>query len=71
MNKYAYPWDDEIMAEVRSRKAHVLQEHGGWEGYCKYLDTIKPQLEKEGWNIVNPDEVYKQNLRRQMVEKII
>jgi hypothetical protein len=42
MNKYAYPWDDEIMAECRQRKAELLEEHGVSEGLSKYLDERRP-----------------------------
>jgi hypothetical protein len=66
MNKYAYPWDDEIMAEVRERKARVLKKYGGIEGLHKHMEEERPRLEKEGWKFVDPDEVYKQNLRRQI-----
>jgi hypothetical protein len=56
MNKYAYPWDDEIMAECRQRKAELLEEHGGSEGLSKYLDERRPYWEAQGWHFVTPEE---------------
>jgi hypothetical protein len=56
MNKYAYTWDDEIMAECRQRKAELLEEYGGWDGYLKHQEEDRPRLEAEGWHFVTPEE---------------
>jgi hypothetical protein len=55
MNEYAYPWDDEIMAECRARKAQVIEDYGGVEGYYKHLaeDDTRSRLEAEGWKFVS------------------
>jgi hypothetical protein len=66
----AYPWDDEIMTEVRARKAHVLEKFGGWEGLNAHIDAERSQREKEGWKYANVEEVRWQNLRRQMAERL-
>ena len=57
MNEYAYPWDDEIMAEVRQNKAHLLEKYGGIEGLHKHMEEDRPRLEKEGWRFLAPEEV--------------
>jgi hypothetical protein len=68
MNEYAYPWDDEIMAECRERKAHVIEKYGGWEAYHKHLQEDRPRLEAEGWHFETPEErearIARQNVRR-------
>jgi hypothetical protein len=56
MNKYAYPWEDEIMEECRQRKAELLERYGGWEGYCKHLDETRPYWEAQGWHFETPEE---------------
>jgi hypothetical protein len=63
-----YPWDDEIMKEVRERKAHVLEKFGGWDGLNRHIDAERPQREKEGWKYANVEDVRKQNIHRQMTE---
>jgi hypothetical protein len=70
MNKYAYPDDDEIMAEVRQQKAELLQEYGGMNGLLKHMDEERPRLEMEGWHFVNSEEVRNQNLQRQIVSSL-
>jgi hypothetical protein len=56
MNKYAYPWEDEIMEECRQRKAELLEKYGGWEGYSKHLDGMRPYFEAQGWHYETPEE---------------
>ena len=41
---------DEILEEVRERRAHLLEKYGGFEGYMKHLSEDSPRLEKEGWH---------------------
>jgi len=48
---------DEILEEVRARKAHVVEKYGGWEKFMKHLDEDRPRLEKEGWRFVTKEEV--------------
>jgi hypothetical protein len=70
MNTNAYPWDDEVMAEVRERKAQLLEMYGGIEGLHRHMDEERPLLEKEGWKFLDPTEFREKNLRRQMVEDL-
>jgi hypothetical protein len=63
-----YPWDDEIMVEVRERKAHVLKKYGGIDGLHKHIKEEHPRLIKEGWVFADSDEVREKNLRRQLAE---
>jgi hypothetical protein len=49
--------DDPIMAEVRARKAHVLEMYGGIEGLHKHMDEDRPRLEREGWKFVSPEKL--------------
>jgi hypothetical protein len=52
---------DEILTEVRRNKAALLEEHGGLEGYLKYLDEKRPQWERVGWVFADLDKVIKAN----------
>jgi hypothetical protein len=56
MNKYAYYWEDEIMAEHRQRVAELRERYVDDEGYNKHLDEERPRLEAEGWHFVTPEE---------------
>jgi hypothetical protein len=56
MNKYAYPWEDEIMAEHRQRVAELRERYVDDAGYSKHLDEERPRLEAEGWHFVTPEE---------------
>ncbi|MDR3172106.1 MAG: hypothetical protein LBU17_10850 [Treponema sp.] len=56
MNKYAYPWDDEIMAECRQRKAELRERYGSTEAYNKHLDEMRPYWEAQGWHYVTEEE---------------
>jgi hypothetical protein len=56
VNKYAYPYDDEIMAECRQRNAELRERYVDDEGYNKHLDEERPRLEAEGWHFVTPEE---------------
>jgi hypothetical protein len=56
MNKYAYPGDDEIMAECRQRKAELRERYVDDEGYNKHLDEMRPIMEAEGWHFETPEE---------------
>jgi hypothetical protein len=56
MNEYSYPWDDEIMAEVRQNKARLFEMYGGVEGLHKHMDEERPRLEKEGWKFISAGE---------------
>ena len=50
-------YDTDIVAEVRSNREEMLIEHGGYEGYTKYLAKQRPKLEAAGWHFVTIDEV--------------
>jgi hypothetical protein len=56
MNKYAYPYDDEIMAECRQRKAELRERYVDDEGYNKHLDEMRPYWEARGWHFETPEE---------------
>jgi hypothetical protein len=56
MNEYPYPWDDEIMAEVRQNKARLFEMYGGVKGLHKHMDEERPRLEKEGWKFISAEE---------------
>jgi hypothetical protein len=64
MNKYAYPWDDEIMAECRQRKAELRERYVDDEGYSKHLDEMRPYWESQGWHY-ETDEEFAARLARQ------
>ena len=55
-------YQDEIVAEVRHNRAKLLEMHGGIEGLQKYMKEERPQLEKEGWRFVSPEEFSKLNM---------
>jgi hypothetical protein len=63
-----YPWDDEIMADCRRRKAQLIEMYGGIEGLHKHMDEERPRLEKDGWNFVDADEFRERNRRRHIAE---
>jgi hypothetical protein len=65
-----YPWDDEIMVEVRERKARVLKKYGGLDGLRKHMEEERPRLIKEGWVFADSDEVREKNLQRQLAESL-
>jgi hypothetical protein len=58
-------YHDEIMEDVRQRKAQLLKMYGGIEGLHKHQDEERPLLEKEGWKFLDPNEVRERNFRRQ------
>jgi len=64
MNKYAYYWEDEIMAECRQRAAELRERYVDDEGYNKHLDEDRPRLEAEGWHF-ETDEEFAARLARQ------
>ena len=45
---------DEIVAEVRRYREELLLEHGGIEGYLKYLQTQHLRLEALGFKFSTP-----------------
>jgi hypothetical protein len=57
MNQYAYPWDDEIMAECRERKARVSALMDDWNSYQKHLRD-HPHYTPHGkpWAIVSSED---------------
>jgi hypothetical protein len=57
MSDYEALFEDEVMVEVRERKAHVAEKYGGWEGLMKHMDEDRPRLEKAGWKFVTVEEV--------------
>jgi type IV secretory pathway VirD2 relaxase len=57
---------DEILEDVHSRKAQVVKEAGGWNEYLKYLEALRPQIEKDGWVFADMENVRKQNLQRHL-----
>ena len=40
---------DEILEDVHRRKAQIVKDTGSWNGYLKYLEALRPQMEKDGW----------------------
>ena len=57
---------DEILEDVHKRKAQVIEDTGNWNDYIHYLKTLRPQMEKDGWVFVDPEEVQKKNLHRHL-----
>jgi hypothetical protein len=47
-------YEDDIVAEVRRNREELLEDHGGIEGYLKYLKEQRPKLEMQGWKIKTP-----------------
>ena len=45
--------DTDLVAEVRRNREEILKEHGGYDGYRKYLAEQRPILETEGWKFVD------------------
>ena len=45
---------DEIVAEVRRYREELLLEHGGIEGYLKYLQTQHQRWEALGFKFSTP-----------------
>ena len=50
-------YDTDIVAEVRRNREEMLVEHGGYEGYTKYLAEQRPKLEAAGWHFATRDEI--------------
>jgi hypothetical protein len=50
-------YKDDIVAEVRRHREELLEEHGGIEGYLKYLKTQHSRWEAEGFKSVTPEEI--------------
>jgi hypothetical protein len=48
---------DPILAECRQRKAELLEEYGGWEGYCKRQreETLRP--DGKPWPMAKPEDL--------------
>jgi hypothetical protein len=51
-------YKDDIVAEVRKSRKELLEEHGGIEGYLKYLQSQHSRWEAEGFRSVGFEEVY-------------
>ena len=49
--------DTDLVAEVRRNREDMLEEHGGYERYTKYLSEQRKKLEDEGWHFATPDEI--------------
>jgi hypothetical protein len=49
-------YEDDIVAEVRRNREELLEEHGGIEGYLKYLKEQRPKHEMQGWKFRTPKE---------------
>jgi hypothetical protein len=47
---------DPIVAEVRHIRESLVDEYGGWEGYNKHLDEMRPIREAQGWHYETPEE---------------
>jgi hypothetical protein len=47
---------DPIVEEVHRTRDRLLEKYGGWEGYCKHLDTMRPYWEARGWHYVTSEE---------------
>lgn len=53
-------YHDDIVTEVRKKRALLLEMYGGIEGLHKHMDEERPRLEKEGWQFISPEEFCKQ-----------
>jgi hypothetical protein len=47
---------DPIVEEVHRTRDRLLEQYGGWEGYCKHLDEMRPYWEAQGWHYETPEE---------------
>jgi predicted nucleic acid-binding protein len=66
-----YPWDDEIMAEVRQWKAEIIEKYGSSsETLHQHFLDVEAKLRKEGYKFADTNEVYNRNLRRQLTENL-
>jgi hypothetical protein len=77
MNKYwddehtCYPWDDEVMREVRQRKAAIIDKYGKTpEMLHQHFVEVEAEMQKKGFKIIDSDEFRKRNFRRQMTEQL-
>jgi hypothetical protein len=59
--------DTEVVAEVRKNREELLEEHGGIEGYLKYLQSQHSRWEAEGFRSVSFEEVQAQKYTEEMV----
>jgi hypothetical protein len=62
LNKHTYSWDDEIMAECRERKAHVIEKYGGWENYMKHIDDEILRPDGTPWPKASPEDLPARNI---------
>jgi hypothetical protein len=60
-------YKDDIVAEVRRYREELLDEHGGIEGYLKYLQAQHTRWEAEGFKSVSPKEIKAQKHSSEMV----
>jgi hypothetical protein len=63
MNHYK----DNIVAEVRKSREELLEEHGGIEGYLKYLQSQNSRWEAEGFKSVSLEEIQAQKIAGETV----
>jgi hypothetical protein len=47
-------YEDDIVAEVRHNREELLLEHGGIEGYLKYLEEQHQRWEYQGFKFSAP-----------------
>jgi hypothetical protein len=47
-------YEDDIVAEVRHNREELLLEHGGIEGYLKYLQAQRRRWEALGFKFFTP-----------------
>jgi hypothetical protein len=57
---------DEIMEDVRRRKADICTEYPTFETLDKHFSEVESRMRNEGWTFIDPVEFREQNRRRQM-----
>ncbi|MDR3301909.1 MAG: hypothetical protein LBT01_05170 [Spirochaetaceae bacterium] len=60
---------DPIVAEVRRTREKLLERYGGWEGYSKHLDEMRPYWEAQGWHYETEEEFAVRLARSEAAEK--
>jgi hypothetical protein len=63
-------YHDEIMEDVRQRKAEINREYPTFEALHAHIAEEEVRLKSEGWKFVDIDELRARNYRRQMTESL-
>ena len=61
--------DADPVAEVRRNREILLEKYGGIDGLHKHMDEECPELEKQGWVFVSPEEAIAKKRARMLIEK--